>query len=246
MKVRPGLKDAICPYMRTMLSASDAPPWNEEAQEMNVEDLVGFVRRQPGNGSLDEVLKFFAVFNHGLGNKFDRIRHLAAGSGGRFSTRLTGSDGDHEGGSLIYRKSTGEFDREQFTAFSTFATGGVTMSVNDLARAIADANQRHNGSPTTAVQSAGEFALLCALLGDDDGAIRIADMEQLFAANEFPEGARANLGARTARQWFDFTLRLIDGISAEARRLHHEEGDMKIEQLTEHLKTLFHPLLSRM
>src|SRR6516225_9085327 len=103
--VRPELKETICPFMRAMLIGSDAPPWNPDLQEMNVPDLVRFVQDQPGTGSLSEVLRFFAIFNHGLGTKFERIRNLAIGSGGRFSTRFVGSDGDHAGGSLSYNKA---------------------------------------------------------------------------------------------------------------------------------------------
>jgi hypothetical protein len=246
MAVRRELKATICPYVRTMLSAPDAPGWNPDAEEMEVAALVDFVRAQPGSGSLDEVLKFFAIFNHGVGNKLDRLRHFSAGSGGRFSTHLTGSDGDHAGGSLIYNKSTGEFDREQFTHFTGFSRDGKTMSVDEVARAIVDGNQRHQGSPATAVQSAGEFGLLCALLGDDDGTMKVADMELLFAQNRFPDGARANLGTRTSRQWFDLTARLIDGISAEANRLHLHEGQMDVPQLRKGLKIVFSPLLGGM
>ena len=55
MAVRRDLKAAICPYVRTMLSAPDAPGWNPGAEEMEVAELVAFVRAQPGSGSLDEV-----------------------------------------------------------------------------------------------------------------------------------------------------------------------------------------------
>jgi hypothetical protein len=240
--VPPDLKEANCPFVRTMLTASDAPPWSRETQEMNVLDLMKFVEDQPGNGSMGTVLKFFAIFNHGLGNKFERIRNLATGSGGRFSTRLIGSDGDHPGDSRIYNKATGEFDGEQFKIFTGFSSDGETMSLDDLGRAIVDANKRHNGSPINAVQSAGEFGLLSALLGDSDGKVKISEMERLFAVNDFPGGARVNLGTRTAQQWFDLTLRIIHAIAADASRQGHHEEEMKVELLTEHLKTFLSPL----
>jgi hypothetical protein len=241
--VLPELKEAICPFIRTILTASDAPQWSPETQQMNVEDLVKFVQDQPGSGSLGKVLRFFAVFNHGLGNRLDRIRNLAIGSGGRFSTEFVGSDGDHAGGSLIYNKMTGEFDQEQFGIFTSFSQDGETMTVDDLGRAIVDANKRHNGSPTNALQSAGEFGLLAALLGDVKGTIKISDMEQLFERNEFSSGACANLGTRTAEQWFDFTLKTTAAISEAAIRIGHNKEEMKVESLTEELKTLFSPLL---
>lgn len=244
--VRPELKKAHCPFIRAMLTAPDAPPWDREAQEMNVEDLVKFVEEQPGNGSLDRVLKFFAVFNHGLGNRFQRLAHLATGSGGRFSTKLIGSDGDHDGGSRIYDPESGEFDREQFIRFSSFSSDGNSMSVADLGVAIVDANKRHNGSPVNALQSAGEFALLSVLLGDDNGAVKISEMDRLFAANEFPERARENLGTRTAERWFDLTLRITEAVSEAAIRTRHHEGEMKVESLKNQLEMLFSPLLKLM
>jgi hypothetical protein len=244
--VRPELKEANCPYMRSMLNASDAPSWDPKAQEMNVEDLVRFVQDQPGNGSLDKVLKFFAISNHGLGNRFQRLAHLATGPGGRFSTRLVGSDGDHQGDSRIYNPETGEFDQEQFTRFTGFSSDGQTMTVADLGKAIVDANQRHNGSPSDTLLSAGEFALLCALLGDDAGAIRISDMERLFRANEFPEGARENLGSRTAQQWLKLARQIADAISKTAIRSRHHEGEMKSGNLKKQLDMVYSPLLKLM
>ena len=158
---------------------------------------------------------------------------------------FVGSDGDHAGGSLSYNKATGEFDEKQFKIFTSFSNDHEAMTVDDIGRAIADANKRHDGSPTNAVQSAGEFGLLCTLLGDDNGTMKIADMEQLFRVNVFPVDARENLGARTARQWFDATLSITTAISAQAVRIGYRPNEMKLELLTGELKTFFSPLLTR-
>jgi hypothetical protein len=244
--VRPELKKVNCPFMRAMLSAPDAPKWNRQAQEMSVEDLLKFARDQPGNGNLERVLRFFSVVNHGLGNRIQRLGRLIIGSGGQFSTVLRGSDGDHEGDSRIYNPDTGEFDREQFRHFTSFSSDGKTMNIADLGSAIADANKRHNGSPMTAVQSAGEFALLSILLGDDAGTMKIEDMERLFDANEFPEAARANLGSRTTERWFELTRKITAAISAAASRTRHDERDMKPDRLEHLLEVLFSPLMRMM
>ncbi len=230
------LTQTICPFMRTMLTAPDPPPWNSGNGEMEVPDLVGFARKQGGSGNLDRVLRFFAVSNHGLGN---RIGNLTFGSGGRFSTRLTGSDGDHQGGSLIYNKTSGDFDENQFRLFTGFSIDGETMSVSDLGRAIVNANSRHAGSPLDAVKSAGEFALLSVLLGDDNGTIAIEDMELLFKGNTFPEGARVNLGRRTAEEWLNLTHRIVGAVSAEAIRIGHHHAEMQVQTLTDRVKELF-------
>jgi hypothetical protein len=226
-----------------MLSAPDAPKWNQREQVMNVEDLLRFVKDQPGNGDLEKVLRFFSVVNHGIGNRVQRLGHLVSGSGGKFSTVLRGSDGDHDGDSRIYDPETGEFDREQFQRFTSFSSDGKTMDVAAIGRAIADASKRHNGSPMTAVQSAGEFALLSVLLGDDDGRISIGDMELLFEANEFPVGARRNLGGRTAERWLDLTRRITEAFSAASILALKQRRNMKPERLNDLLEVLFSPLL---
>jgi hypothetical protein len=244
--IRPELKNMHCPYLRAMLSAPDAPKWNQRAQVMNVEDLLKFVRDQPGNGTLDQVLRFFSVVNHGVGNRLQRLGQLVIGSGGQFSTVLRGSDGDHEGDSRIYNPDTGEFDPEQFLRFTSFSSDGTTMDIAAIGQAIADANERHNGSPITAVQSAGEFALLCVLLGDNDGTIKITDMKRLFEANEFSATARENLGSRTAENWLDLTRRITEAVSTAATSERHRQREMQPDQLTDLLEVLFSPLLRTM
>jgi hypothetical protein len=228
------LTQTICPFMRTMLTAPDPPQWNSDKEEMEVSDLVGFVRKQGGSGDLDRVLRFFAVFNHGLGDRDDRIANLDFGSGGRFSTRLTGSDGDHKGGSLIYNKTSGEFDENQFRLFTGFSSDGETMSVGDLGKAIVNANSRHDGALLDAGKSAGEFALLSVLLGDDKGTIAIKDMELLFKENKFPERARVNLGRRTTQ---------AGAVSAEAIRIGLHHAEMQVQTLTDRVKGLFSSLI---
>jgi hypothetical protein len=231
--IKPELAATICPFMRTMLTAQDAPPWNKAAQEMEVSDLVGFVQAQQSehDGSLRDVLKFFAVSNHGV-----------PGQSGRFSTHLTGSKGDHKGGSEIYTKSTGEFNQDEFQKFTVFGSDG-RMDHAQLGKAIVDANKRHGGSPVDAVKSAGEFALLSALLGDGNGTITIDDMSLLFKENEFPNGARANLRNRTAGDWFDFTGKIVRAISAEAIRIAHHQGEMQLQKLTQEAHTRFASLI---
>ncbi|MDA1315178.1 MAG: hypothetical protein O2968_17745 [Acidobacteria bacterium] len=150
---KPELKGMHCPFLRSMLSAAGAPAWDQKAREMEVEDLVKFVQNQPGDGSLDKVLKFFAVHNHGVGSRIQRAAHLLVGSGGRFSTELIGSDGDHEGGSHIYNPETGEFDAQQCRQFTSFSQDGRTMSVEDFGAAIVDANKRHGGSAVNALRT---------------------------------------------------------------------------------------------
>jgi hypothetical protein len=244
--IRPELKEMNCPYMRTMLSAPDAPKWNQGAQVMNVQDLLDFVRDQPGTGNLEKVLRFFSVVNHGLGNRLQRLGRLVIGSGGQFSTVLKGSDGDHEGDSRIYNPETGDFDAEQFQKFMAFSTDGATMDITAIGQAIADANTRHNGSPVTAVQSAGEFALLCILLGDNDGRIKIADIRRLFEANEFPPSARENLGSRTAEKWLDLMRKITKAVSAAAVHTGRNDPEMKSDRLEHLLEVVFSPLLRTM
>jgi hypothetical protein len=168
------------------------------------------------------------------------------GSGGQFSTVLRGSDGDHEGDSRIYNPDTGEFDSEQFLRFTSFSTDGKTMDVASIGQAIADANQRHDGSPITAVQSAGEFGLLSVLLGDNDGTVTIADMKRLFEANEFSPTARENLGSRTAEKWLDLTRRITEAVSTASVRAGHRQREMKPDRLKDLLEVLFSPLLRLM
>ncbi len=239
---RPEFKEIHCPFLRTVLSAPDAPSWDSAAQQMQVEDLTGFVRAQPGNGSLDRVLKFFAVTNHGLGNRAQRFFDLL-GNSSRFSTRLPGSDGDHGGDSRIYHPETREFDEAQFLAFTSFSSDGATMTVTDLGDAILDANRRHDGRPSDAMQSAGEFALLGILLGDTEGTIAIADMRLLFEKNEFPQGARENLGSRTAEQWFALTHRISQAVQAASVRTGHHAAALQGGQLQAGLRLLFGGLL---
>ena len=226
------MKKMHCPFLRTMLSAPDAPKWNSRAQTMKVEDLMKFVRDLPGNGNVEEVLRFLTVVNHGVGNRLQRLGRFVTGSGGEFSTVLKGSDGDHEGDSRIYNPDTGEFDPEQFRQFTSFSTDGKTMDIAALGRAIADATKRHKGTPVTVVASAAEFALLCVLLGDDAGTIKIADMKRLFEANQFPAGAREKLGKRTAEHWVDLLRRITEAASSRRK---------EVRQL---LEVVFGPLLS--
>jgi hypothetical protein len=134
-----------------------------------------------------------------VGNKLARSMNLFQPNS-RISTRLMGSDGDHPGGSHIYHPVSGEFDAEAFGTFTAASTGGRTMTVAGLGRAIAGANQRNGGSPYDALQSAAEFGLLATLLGNRRGAIPLDAMRQLFERNEFPEGARENVANRTARR----------------------------------------------
>jgi hypothetical protein len=244
--IRPELKKTHCPYLRAVLTVPDAPKWDQQAQVMNVEDLLKFVKDQPGNGNLEIVLKFFSVVNHGIGNRIQRLGRLVIGSGGQFSTVLKGSDGDHEGDSRIYNPETGEFDPEQFEKFTSFSTDGETMDVAAIGRAIADANQRHNGTPITAVQSAGEFALLGILLGDDDGKMKIPDMKRLFEANELSETARKNLGSRTAEKWVDLMRKITKAVSNAAVKAKHQENEMKPDRLEHLMEVLFSPLLRAM
>lgn len=239
---RPEFKDIHCPFLRTVLSAPDAPKWDAAAHQMQVEDLTGFVRAQPGNGSLDRVLKFFAVTNHGLGNRAQRFFDLL-GNSSRFSTRLPGSDGDHGGDSRIYHPETREFDDAQFRAFTSFSSDGVRMTVTDLGDAILDANRRHDGRPSDAMQSAGEFALLGILLGDAEGTIAIADMRLLFEQNEFPQGAREHLGSRTAEQWFALTHRISQAVQTASARTGHHAAALQGGQLQAGLRLLFGGLL---
>jgi hypothetical protein len=241
--LRPELKKVNCPFMRAMFNAPDAPKWDPQAQEMNVEDLIRFARDQPGDGNLDKVLRFFSVINHGLGNRIQRLGMLVLGSGGRFSTVLRGSDGDHEGDSRIYNPDTGEFDPEQFQHFTSFSKDGTTMGIAEVGAAIADSNKRHNGTPMTAVQSAGEFGLLSLLLGDDSGTFKIDDMRRLFEANEFPEGAREHLGTRTADHWMKLTRKITAAISAAAVRAHSDEREMRADRLKRSMEILFSPLI---
>jgi hypothetical protein len=244
--IRPELKKTHCPFLRTALSAPDAPKWNPRAQTMKVDDLLKFVRDQPGNGNVEQVLRFFSVVNHGLGNRLQRLGRFVTGAGGEFSTVLRGSDGDHEGDSRIYHPDTGEFDPEQFQQFTSFSSDGKTMDIAALGRAIADANKRHKGSPITLVQSAGEFGLLCILLGDDDGTMNIADMMQVFHANEFPGAARENLGRRSAENWLDLTRKITEAACAAKIQSGSRQRDMKPERLLQLLEVLFSPLLKTM
>lgn len=244
--LQPELKKVNCPFMRAVLTAPDAPKWDSQAQEMNVEDLIQFARNQPGEGNLDRVLRFFSVVNHGLGNRVQRLGMLILRSGGRFSTVLRGSDGDHEGDSRIYNPDTGEFDPEQFQRFTSFSKNGTTMNIAELGAAISDGNQKHNGTPMTAAQSAGEFALLCLLLGDDAGTIPVDAMRRLFEANEFPDGAREHLGTRTAEQWLRLTRKITTAISAAAIRSHNQDNEMKPDRLKSNVEVLFSPLIKTM
>jgi hypothetical protein len=243
MKIKPEMKDMHCPFLRTVLSAPDGPKWDRESQLMEVEELLQFVRNQPGHGDLADVVCFFSVANHGLGNRIQRLGRLVTGAAGQFSTNLRGSDGDHEGDSRIYNRDTGEFDAEQFRVFTSFSTDGQTMDVNALGRAIANANKRHNGSAITAVQSAGEFGLLCTLLGNRDGTIRIADMRRLYEENQFPDAARENLGSRTSQMWLDVTRRIVKAVSRAAAGAAHRQQNMNLDSLNNLLEVLFSPLL---
>ena len=240
--MRPEFKDINCPFIRTVLSAPDAPHWDSTRQVMQVGDLLQFVRDQPGNGNLDRVLRYFAVVNHGLGNRAQRLFNHLLGAGGQFSTKLVGSDGDHGGDSRIYNPETREFDPAEFAAFIKFSTDGHTMGVSELGAAIQDFNHRHAGRPSDALQSAGEFALLAVLIGNAEGTIRVADMRLLFEANQFPEGARANLGSRTAEQWFTLTNRISEAIAAAAARNGQQAGVMPADRLREGLRSVFGPL----
>jgi hypothetical protein len=245
--MRPEMRTMRCPFLRTMLSAPDAPKWNPRTQVMNVEDMIKFVRDEPpGDGTLHQVLRFITVANHGVGNRVQRLGRLVMGTGGQFSTELTGSDGDHEGDSRIYNPQTGEFDPEQFARFTRFSADGETMDVAALGQAIADANQRHTGTPVTAVQSAGEFALLSILLGDTGGTIKIKDMKRLFLSNRFSASARKNLRTRTAEMWLDLTLKITDGVSRAATAARYRPREMKAERLKQLVEVLFSPLLSSM
>lgn len=243
--MRPEMKKMRCPFLRTMLSAPDAPKWDQRKQVMDIEELVRFIRDEPaGNGTVHEVLRFLSIANHGVGNRLQRMGCLVTRSGGQFSTELAGSDGDHEGDSRIYDPETGEFDAEQFARFTSFSGDGETMDIAALGQAIADAGKRHNGTPVTAVESAAEFALLCILLGDDNGAIRIADMRRLFEANEFPAGAREKLRSRTREQWFSLTMRIIEAVSSAALGGRDGNSEMKPDRLKHLLEVLFGPLLA--
>ncbi len=235
--MRPEFKDMHCPFMRTVLGSQDAPAWDKAAQQMKVEDLVRFVRDQPGNGSLDRVVRYFAVVNHGLGNRAQRLFNLL-GAGGTFSTKLVGSDGDHSGDSQIYHSKTREFDAAEFAAFTAFSSDGAKMIVAEIGAAIVDMNHRHGGRPSDALQSAGEYALMGVLLGDDAGSIPVADMRTLFEKNEFPAGAREKLGSRTAEQWFGLTNLISDAVAAAAARAGRG-ADMHAERLRAGLGLLF-------
>jgi hypothetical protein len=237
--MKPEFKQVNCPFMRSVLSADDAPRWDSAAQEMDVDDLLRWVRDQPGSGSMQRVLRFFAVLNHGLGNRAARQFRFALGFGGRFSTKLVGSDGDHAGDSHIYRHDTGEFDAAEFDAFAKSSSDGATMTVADFGAAIHSMNRRHGGTASDAVQSAGEFALLAILLGDSAGTVRVADMRVLFEENRFPDGARANIGDRTAEQWLALSGRITDAISAAAARAGDPIGDLHAEQLRTGLRVVF-------
>jgi hypothetical protein len=96
------------------------------------------------------------------------------------------------------------------------------------------------------VQSAGEFALLCILLGDNDGTMQISDVKRIFEANEFPVHARENLGSRTAEKWLDLTRRITEAVSTAAIRARHNRTEMKSDQLKHLLEVLFSPLLRTM
>lgn len=241
--VRPELKEVHCPFVRTMLSAQDAPPWNREAQEMEVGDLTGFVRAQPGDGDLDNLLRFFSIINHGVGNKLVRSMNLLQPRS-RFSTKLMGSDGDHGGGSHIYHPVSGEFDERQFATFTAFSSNGKVMTIGDLGNAVAGANQRHGGTAYDALQSAVEFGLLATLIGDRRGAIRISDIRLLFEQNEFPAGARENLGGRTTRHWLNVTVRIADAVVAAAEKAGDREKAAEIKRLKQGLKKFLAPLLA--
>ncbi len=239
---RPELKETHCPFIRTMLSAPDAPAWDTAAHRMKVADLLAFIRAQPGNGSMDRVLKFFAVTNHGLGNRAQRFFDLL-GETSSFSTRLTGSDGDHGGDSRILNPESGEFDEEQFRLFTAFSSDGLSMTLAGFGAAIVDANLRHAGTPSDAVLSAGEFGLLAALLGDEQGTVAIAHMRLLFEENEFPPHARANLGGRTAHQWFTFTQRISEAAAKAAAHSGRPSAAFAGTELQAGLRLLFGPLL---
>ena len=68
-------------------------------------------------------------------------------------------------------------------------------------------------------------------------------MERLFAESSFPEGARNNLGSRTAHQWFQLTVKIAEAVAEAAARVGHHEGEMRVEQLTERLRSTFSPLV---
>lgn len=235
-------KEIHCPFLRTVLSAPDAPAWDAAAHQMKVADLLGFVRAQPGNGSLDRVLKFFAVTSHGLGNRGQRLFDLL-GESSSFSTRLPGSDGDHGGDSRIYDPESREFDPEQFRRFTSFSHDGKTMTVADFGAAIVDANRRHNGKPSDAMFSAVEFGLLATLLGDETGTVAIADMRLLYEQNEFPAGARENLGGRSSQHWLTLTHRIGEAVTAVAAKTGHHASALGSGELQGGLRLLFGPLL---
>lgn len=130
----------------------------------------------------------------------------------------------------------------QFDAFTRHSSDGKAMSIADLGAAIADANRRNHGTPSDALQSAVEFALLSIVVGDDHGSVPIAGMRQLYEANTFPEGARENLGTRTAEQWFALSARIVEATKqAAAKNGHPLPGG---EHLDAGLRMFFAPLFS--
>ena len=226
-----------CPFMRTLV-VTRPDLYDDSGRTMSRDVLLGFVRAQRSpeeRGDLEDVFEFFARVNQ---TPFTRwVRNVMSRSD-LFSTDFPGSKGDHSGSTGIYRERDGTFDETAFRRVINHSSDGTTMTRQDMASAIIEANGREElrGSTLDLAKSAGEFALLFNLLGPDDGAMRISDMRMLCDKNQWPPDALRNLGTATRHQWNTTTREIMRRIIE--LKFPDDDNEPKLERAMRDIQTV--------